>query len=68
MWWVLQALFMSLYKNFRDVLMERLDDAFGENENHEHQAMAVDVDEEDNENQNPAMDMDKENGTSNSKR
>ncbi|CAI9259706.1 unnamed protein product [Lactuca saligna] len=65
-----QALFMSLYKNFRDVLMERLDDAFGENENHEHEAMAVDVDvdEEDNENQNPAMEMDKENGTSNSKR
>ncbi|CAH1449725.1 unnamed protein product [Lactuca virosa] len=61
-----QALFMSLYKKFRDVLMERLDDAFafGENENHEHEAMAVDVDEEDNENQNPAMDMDKENGTS----
>ncbi|KAI3510060.1 hypothetical protein L1887_25587 [Cichorium endivia] len=53
-----EALFMSMYKNFSNVLNERLHESFGEKSSGDNEAMAVD--EEDN----PAMDMDKENGTS----
>lgn len=57
-----KALFMSLYKNFSNVLMERLDDTFGEKaleaSGDHHEAMAVDDED------NPSMDMDKENGNS----
>lgn len=56
-----EALFMSMYKNFSNVLNERLHETFGEKSmeaSGDNEAMAVD--EEDN----PSMDMDKENGTS----
>nr|XP_043621052.1 nuclear cap-binding protein subunit 1 isoform X2 [Erigeron canadensis] len=58
-----KALFLSLYKNFSSVLMERLHETFGERgleSTADLEAMAVD--EEDT----PAMDMDKENGSSKS--
>ncbi|KAI3753987.1 hypothetical protein L2E82_26064 [Cichorium intybus] len=56
-----EALFMSMYKNFSNVLNERLHETFGEKSmeaSGDNESMAVD--EEDN----PSMDMDKENGTS----
>lgn len=56
-----EALFLSLYKNFSNVLMERLHETFGEKTlepTGDSEAMAVD--EEDT----PAMEMDKENGSS----
>ncbi|KAL4554242.1 hypothetical protein LXL04_039642 [Taraxacum kok-saghyz] len=58
-----QALFMSLYKNFSNVLMERLDDTFGEKTS-EHESMAVDDDDNNDNEGNPSMDTDKENGNS----
>lgn len=56
-----QALFLSLYKNFSNVLMERLHETFGEKTLEpvgDSEAMAVDEDETN------AMEMDKENGSS----
>lgn len=52
-----EALFMSLYRNFSNVLNERLHDTFGDKSSGDNEAMAVD--EEDN----PSMEMDKENGS-----
>lgn len=56
-----EALFLSLYKNFSNVLMERLHETFGEKALDpvgDSEAMAVDEDEAN------AMEMDKENGSS----
>lgn len=56
-----EALFLSLYKNFSSVLMERLHETFGEKTlepTGDSEPMAIDEEE------TPAMEMDKENGIS----
>lgn len=53
-----EALFLSLYKNFSNVLMERLYETFGDKSS-ERPLEAMAVDEEDT----TAMEMDKENGS-----
>ncbi|MFS7984951.1 putative nuclear cap-binding protein subunit 1 [Helianthus anomalus] len=57
-----EALFLSLYKNFSNVLMERLHETFGEktldHKDGDSEAMAVDEDD------TSAMETDKENGNS----